>query len=135
MLIKIKKCYGKTKLTPDKQRLKIYKYNICECVEIDLKYKLIQYIFEKLYLHLLLIKRKVKKIYLMNFIVSSTTLLRHLQSISGVLATSNTLPILDNFLFEIYLIKLLIVLLLLFRNSLILNAIDGLFNCTEKCKF
>ena len=37
----------------------------------------------------------------MNFIVSSTTLLRHLQSISGVLATSNTLPILDNFLFEI----------------------------------
>jgi len=37
----------------------------------------------------------------MNFIVSSTSLLRHLQSISGVLATSNTLPILDNFLFEI----------------------------------
>ncbi len=37
----------------------------------------------------------------MNFIVSSTTLLRHLQSISGVLSTSNTLPILDNFLFEI----------------------------------
>ena len=37
----------------------------------------------------------------MNFIVSSTTLLRHIQSISGVLATSNTLPILDNFLFEI----------------------------------
>jgi len=36
----------------------------------------------------------------MNFIVSSTTLLRHIQSISGVLATSNTLPILDNFLFE-----------------------------------
>lgn len=37
----------------------------------------------------------------MNFIVSSTTLLRHLQSISGVLNTSNNLPILDNFLFEI----------------------------------
>ena len=37
----------------------------------------------------------------MNFIVSSTTLLRHLQSISGVLSTSNTLPILDNFLFDI----------------------------------
>lgn len=37
----------------------------------------------------------------MNFIVSSTTLLRHLQNISGVLTTSNTLPILDNFLFEI----------------------------------
>lgn len=37
----------------------------------------------------------------MDFIVSSTTLLRHLQSISGVLSTSSTLPILDNFLFEI----------------------------------
>lgn len=37
----------------------------------------------------------------MNFILSSTTLLRHLQSISGVLSTNNTLPILDNFLFEI----------------------------------
>jgi DNA polymerase-3 subunit beta len=37
----------------------------------------------------------------MNFITSSTTLLRHIQSISGVLNTSNTLPILDNFLFDI----------------------------------
>lgn len=37
----------------------------------------------------------------MNFVSSSTTLLKHLQSISGVLNTSNTLPILDNFLFEI----------------------------------
>ena len=37
----------------------------------------------------------------MNFIASSATLLRHLQSISGVLSTSNTLPILDNFLFSI----------------------------------
>ena len=37
----------------------------------------------------------------MNFITSSTTLLRHLQSISGVLNSSNNLPILDNFLFEI----------------------------------
>jgi DNA polymerase III subunit beta len=37
----------------------------------------------------------------MNFIVSSSVLLRHLQSISGVLNTSNTLPILDNFLFKI----------------------------------
>lgn len=37
----------------------------------------------------------------MNFITSSTTLLRHLQSISGVLTTNTTLPILDNFLFEI----------------------------------
>jgi DNA polymerase-3 subunit beta len=37
----------------------------------------------------------------MNFIVSSNLLLRHLQSISGVLTTNNSLPILDNFLFEI----------------------------------
>ena len=37
----------------------------------------------------------------MNFIVSSATLLRHLQNISGVLNASNTLPILDNFLFSI----------------------------------
>ena len=37
----------------------------------------------------------------MKFIVSSTTLLKQLQNISGVLSTSNTLPILDNFLFEI----------------------------------
>jgi DNA polymerase III subunit beta len=37
----------------------------------------------------------------MKFIVSSTNLLKQLQSISGVLNTSNTLPILDNFLFEI----------------------------------
>lgn len=37
----------------------------------------------------------------MNFITSSTILLRHLQSISGVINSSNTLPILDNFLFDI----------------------------------
>lgn len=37
----------------------------------------------------------------MNFVVSSATLSKSLQSISGVLSTSNTLPILDNFLFEI----------------------------------
>ncbi len=37
----------------------------------------------------------------MKFIVSSSTLLKHLQSIAGVLNSSNTLPILDNFLFEI----------------------------------
>lgn len=37
----------------------------------------------------------------MNFVLSSATLLKHLQGISGVLSTSNTLPILDNFLFEI----------------------------------
>lgn len=37
----------------------------------------------------------------MNFVTSSSLLLKYLQSISGVLTTSNTLPILDNFLFEI----------------------------------
>lgn len=37
----------------------------------------------------------------MKFIVSSNALLKQLQSLSGVLASSNTLPILDNFLFEI----------------------------------
>lgn len=37
----------------------------------------------------------------MNFIVSSTQLLKHLQSISGALGVGTALPILDNFLFEI----------------------------------
>lgn len=37
----------------------------------------------------------------MKFIVSSASLLKQLQAISGVLNTTNTLPILDNFLFDI----------------------------------
>lgn len=37
----------------------------------------------------------------MNFVVSSSSLLKHLQTISGVLTTNQTVPILDNFLFEI----------------------------------
>lgn len=37
----------------------------------------------------------------MKLIVSSSSLLKHLQGISGVLNSSNTLPILDNFLFEL----------------------------------
>lgn len=37
----------------------------------------------------------------MKFIVSSNELLKHLQLISGVLNSSNTLPILDNFLFAV----------------------------------
>jgi DNA polymerase-3 subunit beta len=37
----------------------------------------------------------------MKFIVSSTTLLKSLQSISGVIASNNTLPILDDFLFDL----------------------------------
>lgn len=44
----------------------------------------------------------------MKFIVSSTTLLKNLQAISGVLSTNNTLPILDNFLFEINNNKLIV---------------------------
>ena len=36
----------------------------------------------------------------MKFIISSTTLLRGLQKVSGVLGTNNTLPILEDFLFE-----------------------------------
>lgn len=37
----------------------------------------------------------------MNFIVSSTQLLKQLQILGGVINTNNTLPILDNFLFEL----------------------------------
>jgi DNA polymerase-3 subunit beta len=37
----------------------------------------------------------------MNFVVSSTGLLKKLQLLSGVLNSSNTLPILDNFLFDV----------------------------------
>lgn len=37
----------------------------------------------------------------MNFIVSSNLLLKNLQSISGVLSSNNTLPILDDFLFQV----------------------------------
>ena len=37
----------------------------------------------------------------MKFIISSTTLLRGLQKVSGVLGSNNTLPILEDFLFEL----------------------------------
>lgn len=37
----------------------------------------------------------------MKFIISSTSLLRNLQAIQGVISTNNTLPILDDFLFEL----------------------------------
>ncbi len=37
----------------------------------------------------------------MKFIVSSTLLLKNLQAISGVLSSNNTLPILDDFLFQV----------------------------------
>lgn len=48
----------------------------------------------------------------MKFIVSSSQLLKQLQGVSGVLNTSNTLPILDNFLFEVS------------ENELIVSASD-----------
>ncbi|HOM41894.1 MAG TPA: DNA polymerase III subunit beta, partial [Bacteroidales bacterium] len=37
----------------------------------------------------------------MKFVVSSSKLLGHLQSISRVISSKNTLPILDNFLFNL----------------------------------
>ena len=37
----------------------------------------------------------------MKFIVSSSQLLKQLQVLGGVINSNNTLPILDNFLFEI----------------------------------
>ena len=37
----------------------------------------------------------------MKFIVSSSVLLRNLSALSGVISSSNTLPILDDFLFEL----------------------------------
>ncbi len=48
----------------------------------------------------------------MKFIVSSSELSKQLQSISGVLNTNNTLPILDDFLFEVN------------KNSLVVSASD-----------
>ena len=36
----------------------------------------------------------------MKFIVNSTALLKELQKLNGVISSNNTLPILDNFLFE-----------------------------------
>lgn len=38
----------------------------------------------------------------MKFIISSTTLLKNVQAISGVLVANSTLPILDDFLFDLY---------------------------------
>jgi DNA polymerase III subunit beta len=38
---------------------------------------------------------------MMKFVVSSNTLFKELQLISGVLNTSNALPILDDFLFQL----------------------------------
>lgn len=56
-----------------------------------------------------LVADKKSKITGMKFIVSSGSLLKHLQSISGILANNNPIPILDNFLFEIQKSQLTIV--------------------------
>ena len=37
----------------------------------------------------------------MKFVISSTSLLSHLQAVSRVISAKNTLPILDNFLFNL----------------------------------
>jgi len=50
---------------------------------------------------LTLILTQNKKEDLMKFIVNSTALLRELQKLNGVISSNNTLPILDNFLFDI----------------------------------
>ena len=44
----------------------------------------------------------------MKFIVSSSYLLKHLQVLGGVINNSNTLPILDNFLFDLKQNKLIV---------------------------
>ena len=46
-------------------------------------------------------KYKLKRQYIMRFDVSSTALLSRLQSVGKVIASKNTLPILDNFLFQL----------------------------------
>lgn len=45
----------------------------------------------------------------MRFIVSSSTLLKNLQSISGIISSNNVLPILESFLFELSDSKLTVV--------------------------
>jgi len=50
---------------------------------------------------LTLILTQNKKEDLMKFIVNSTALLRELKKLNGVISSNNTLPILDNFLFDI----------------------------------
>jgi len=56
----------------------------------------------------------------MRFIVNSSVLLKQLQALSGVISTNNTLPILDNFLFQLK------------DNSLIITATDLETTITSK---
>jgi DNA polymerase-3 subunit beta len=60
----------------------------------------------------------------MKFIVSSSYLLKQLQVLGSVINSSNTLPILDNFLFELK------------QNQLVVSASDletTMFNERRKC--
>jgi len=64
----------------------------------------------------------------MNFIVSSTDLLSHLQAINKVISSKNSLPILDNFLFQLEDKKLTITasdLETTLITSMILENVDG----------
>jgi len=56
----------------------------------------------------------------MKFIVNSSVLLKQLQAVSGVISTNNTLPILDNFLFQLK------------DNNLIITATDLETTITSK---
>ena len=57
----------------------------------------------------------------MKFIVSSSQLLKQLQVLGGVINNSNTLPILDNFLFELN------------QNELKISASDFIPTCPTAC--
>jgi DNA polymerase-3 subunit beta len=62
----------------------------------------VQLVYFFIFVPQVLLRTQTNLIYIdMKFIVSSTSLLKQLQSVSGVLNTNNALPILDNFLFEI----------------------------------
>ena len=64
----------------------------------------------------------------MDFVISSTELLNHLQAIGGVINPKNTLPMLDNFLFQIKDSKLLITasdLETTFNTTIVLENANG----------
>lgn len=73
----------------------------------------------------------------MKFVVSSGSLLKHLQAISGVLNSNSTLPILDNFLFEFGDNKLMITasdLETTMTASLVLEMMDADHNVAVPAK-
>ncbi len=64
----------------------------------------------------------------MDFVISSTELLNHLQAIGGVINPKNTLPMLDNFLFQLNDGKLLITasdLETTFNTTIVLENVNG----------